>query len=151
MDISVMSKSVKFSIEAKHPLCAKLLAKARLLPKDSELVHVIRARNVMKVDSSPNDHPIRINYQYFKRSQTHEGLDGEKAFEFEFAYAVRDLLELNAEDYHRWNVTYKVKKRDIAYEPVVEFSVIFFNSREDREAVISESLSYPYNDGYVKD
>ena len=147
MDISVMTKNVKFSIDANHPLCAKILAKARLLPKDSNLVHVIRARNVMKVDSSPNGAPCKINYQYFKRDQYHEGLDGEKAFEFEFAYAVRDLLDLNAEEYRRWKVTYKVEKRDIAYETVAEFSVVFFNSKEDKEAV--ESFGYPYNDGYV--
>jgi hypothetical protein len=149
MDISVMTKNVKFSIEAKHPLCAKLLAKAGLLLRDSELVNVIRTRSVMKVNSSPHDDPSRVNYQYFKRDQYHEGLDGEKAFEFEFALAVRDLLELDAEEYHNWKVSYKVEKRDIAYETVTEFSVIFINSKENREVVIGESLSYPYNDGYV--
>jgi len=161
MDISVMTKNVKFSIEAKHPLCAKLLAKARLLRSDSELVNVIRTRNIMKVNSSPNDDSSRINYQYFKRDHYQEGLNevedgifsGDKFFEIEFesafALAVRDLLELDAEEYHNWKVSYKVKKRDIAYETVAEFSVVFFNSKEDKEAVISESLSYPYNDGYV--
>jgi hypothetical protein len=157
MNISATTKNVKFSIEAKHPLCAKLLAKARLLRSDSELVDVIRTRNIMKVNSSPNDDSSRINYQYFKRDHYQEGLNevedelvsGERAFEFEFALAVRDLLELDAEEYHNWKVSYKVVKRDIAYETVAEFSVVFFNSKEDKEAVISESLSYPYNDGYV--
>jgi hypothetical protein len=164
MDISAMTKNVKFSIEAKHPLCAKLLAKAGLLRSDSELVNVIRTRNTMRVNSSPHDDSCgRVNYQYFKRDHYQEGLNevedsifsGEKffeiAFESAFALEVRDLLELDAEEYHNWKVSYKVVKRDYAYETVAEFSVVFFNSKEDREAVISESLSYPYNDGYVKD
>ena len=153
MDISVMSKSVKFSIEAKHPLCAKLLARAGLLLSDSELANVIRTKNIMKVNSSPNGRPCKINYQYFKRDHYQDVTDCDKEilenlnFELEFALAVRDLLDLNAEDCHHWKVTYKVKKRDIAYETVAEFSVVFFNSKEDKEAV--ESFGYPYNDGYV--
>ena len=157
MDIGVMSKNVKFSIGANHPLFAKLLAKAGLLPSNSKLVDVIRTKNIMKVNSSPNGIPCKINYQYFKRDHYQDVTDCDKEilenlnFELEFALAVRDLLDLNAEDCHHWKVTYKVEKRDIAYETVAEFSVVFFNSKEDREAVISESLSYPYNDGYVKD
>ena len=157
MDISVMTKNVKFSIGANHPLFAKLLAKAGLLPSNSKLVDVIRTKNIMKVNSSPNGIPCKINYQYFKRDHYQDVTDGDKEilenlnFELEFALAVRDLLDLNAEDCHHCKVTYKVEKRDIAYETVAEFSVVFFNSKEDKEAVISESLSYPYNDGYVKD
>jgi len=153
MKIGDVTGMVKFSVGINNPVCAKLLAGAGLLPSDSKLSGVIRSRNLIKVDSAPHDDPSRINYQYFKQDNYDEWTDkiadlvsDDRSFEFLFANAVRDYLGLDEADYFHYIVSFRVKKRDIRYEPVVEFSVIF----NDKEIAVDESLGYPFTDGYAE-